>query len=190
MDVDDGWYAFAIPGVGWVRVALAMIQGRPEIVGLHIDAMPTFVSEADKHVLDWPADQQRQWTIDTSPERAALMAVITAERLRSLPLAELRAAAAARLAGGDPFGAFRKVARQRGKALPDEHYQQVAQVYRSAVERRQSPLRAIESFWQVSHPAAAKYVRRARELGFLGWPERPGIAGYEAARSPIDRTTS
>jgi hypothetical protein len=184
-DVKDGWVAFEVPGLGWVRVALAQVAGQPEIVGLHIDVDPMFVSEADKHVLDWPAGERRQWAIDTVPERVAPMAVITAERLRSIPLAELRAAAAARLAGDDPFEAFQKVSRQQGKALPDEHFQQVAEVYKAAVDRRRSPLKAIEDHWHVSRAGAAKYVRRARELGFLGWPERRGIPGYESARSPI-----
>jgi hypothetical protein len=183
----DGWFAFGMPGIGWVRVALASVEGLLEIVGLYIDVDPMFVTASDKRILDWPAAERRQWAIDTAPERAAPMAMITAERLRSLPLAELRAATEARLAGDDPFDAFRKIARQRGKALPNEHHRQVAEVYKAAVERRQPPLKAIENRWQVSRAAAAKYAKRARELGLLGWPERPGIAGYEAGRSPINR---
>jgi hypothetical protein len=111
--------------------------------------------------------------------------VITAERLRSLPLAEMRAAVAARLAGDDAFGAFGKVARERGKALPDEHYRRVAEVYKSAVERSEPPLTAIQKHFQVSRPAAGKYVKGARQRGFLGWPGRAGIAGYDAAESPF-----
>jgi len=71
--------------------------------------------------------------------------VITAGLLRRIPLAELPAAAAVRLAGDDAFDAFRKVSRQQGKALPGERYQQVAEVYRAAVES----------------------VTRSRELGLL-----------------------
>jgi hypothetical protein len=32
---------------------------------------------------------------------------------------------------------------------------------------------------------ASKYVKRARELGFLGYPERAGLAGAHVAKSPI-----
>jgi hypothetical protein len=183
---EGGWIGFILPGIGWVEVALATVQGQPEIVGLRIDARNLFIREEDKYVLDWPVERQRQWVIDNTYEEDAPMAVITAERLRHLPLAEMRAAAAAHVAGNDGFGAFQKVSRQRGKALPDEHYRQVAEVYKAAVDRRQPPLKAIESQWQVSRAGASKYVKRARELGFLGWPERRGLPGYESAREAVE----
>ena len=181
----DGWFGFSLRGVGWVEVAMARVDGLPEIVGLRIDIRPMFVDESALHVLEMSAEEQRQRAVDNAPPGRAAEAVITAERLRAIPFAELRAAVAARIAGDDAFGAFEKVARQRGKALPDKHFQQVAAVYRSAVERRAAPLKAIQEQWHVSRPAAAKYVRRARELGFLGWPDRAGIAGYEATESPF-----
>ena len=89
--------------------------------------------------------------------------------------------------GDDAFDAFGKVARERGKAWPDEHYRQVAEVYKSAVEHREPPLQAIQEQWHVSRPAAAKYVKGARERGFLGWPERAGLAGYDAPESPFTK---
>jgi hypothetical protein len=181
----DGWYGFAFRDIGWVEVAMAKVEGSPEIVGLRLDVRPMFVDESELHVLDMKAEQQRQWAIDNAPPGAASAAMITAERLRGLPLAELRAAVAARIAGDDAFGAFAKVARERGKAWPDEHYQQVAEVYKSAVEHRRHPLKDIQEQWHVSRPAAAKYVKGARERGFLGWPERAGLAGYHASGSPF-----
>jgi hypothetical protein len=188
--IENGWFAFPLPGIGWVWVALAKVEGLMEIVGLHMDIDPMWVTEADKHILGWPAPERRQWAIDNAPLGEAAMAVITADRLRRIPFAELRAAAAAQLAGDDPFDAFRKVSRQQGKALPDEHYQQVAEVYKAAVDRRQAPLKAVEDHWNVSRAGAAKYVKRARELGFLGWPERRGVPGYASTRSPIKKDTS
>ncbi len=183
----DGWYGFGIRGIGWVEVAIAKVGGLPEIVGLRMDVRPMFVEESELYVFDMTPEEQRQWAIDNAPPGSASAAVITAERLRSLPLAEMRAAVAARLAGDDVFGAFGKVARERGKALPDEHYRQVAEVYKSAVERREPPLKAIQKHWHVSRPAAAKYVKGARERDFLGWPERAGIAGYDATESPFTK---
>jgi hypothetical protein len=56
---------------------------------------------------------------------------------------------------------------------------------KAAVDRRQPPLRAVKDHWHVSRAGAAKYVKRTRELGFLGWPERRGVPHYESARSPI-----
>jgi hypothetical protein len=182
----DGWYGFLLRGIGWVEVAMAKVDGLPEIVGLRMDVRPMWVTEDELHLLDTMThDEQRQWAIDNAPPGAASGAVITAERLRSLPLAEMRAAVAARLAGDDAFGAFGKVARERGKAWPDEHYRQVAEVYKSAVEHREPPLKAIQERWHVTRPAAAKYVKGARERGFLGWPERAGLAGYQATESPF-----
>jgi hypothetical protein len=61
----------------------------------------------------------------------------------------------------------------------------VAEVYKSAVEHRNPPLTAIQEHCRVSRPAAAKYVKSARQRGFLGWPERAGIAGYDAPESPF-----
>jgi len=182
----DGWYGFLLRGIGWVEVAMAKVDGLPEIVGLRMDVRPMWVTEDELHLLDTMThDKQRQWAIDNAPPGAASGAVITAERLRSLPLAEMRAAVAARLAGNDAFGAFGKVARERGKAWPDEHYRQVAEVYKSAVEHREPPLKAIQEHWHVTRPAAAKYVKGARDRGLLGWPERAGIAGYDATQSPF-----
>jgi hypothetical protein len=184
----DGWYGFMLRGIGWVDVAMAKVDGLPEIVGLRMDVRQAWVTKEERDLLaGMTADEERQWFIDNASHVLAARAVITAERLRSLPLAEMRAAVAARLAGDDMFGAFGKVARERGKALPDEHYRQVAEVYKSAVEHRQSPLKAIKEQWQVSRPAAAKYVRGSRERGFLGWPERAGIAGYDATDSPFSK---
>jgi hypothetical protein len=182
-----GWYGFGIRGIGWVEVAMAKVGGLPEIVGLRMDVRPMFVEESELYVFDMTTDEQRQWAIDNATPGWTSAAVITAERLRALPLAEMRAAVAARLAGDDVFGAFGKVARERGKALPDEHYRQVAGVYKSAVEHREPPLKAIQEHWHVSRPAAAKYVKGARERRFLGWPERAGIAGYDATESPFTK---
>ena len=166
---------------------MAKVDGLPEIVALRMDVRPMFVEESELYVFDITPEEQRQWAIDNAPPGSALAAVITAEMLRSLPLAEMRAAVAARMAGDDAFDAFGKVARERGKAWPDEHYRQVAEVYKSAVEHREPPLQAIQEHWRVSLPAAAKYVKGARERGFLGWPERTGIAGYHAAESPFTK---
>ena len=166
---------------------MAAVDGLPQIVALRMDVRPMFVEESELYVFDMTPEEQRQWAIDNTPPGSASAPVITAERLRSLPLAEMRAAAAARMAGDDVFGALGKVARERGKAWPDEHYRQVAEVYKSSVEHREPPLRVIQERWHVTRPAAAKYVKGARERGFLGWPERAGVAGYTATESPFTK---
>ena len=178
---EDGWIDFKVPDVGWVGVLLADIEGQPEIVGLRLDTFgPNYAPDGLKS----PAEHREVLGLALG---ARADAIITTARLRSLPLADLRAAAAEHLAGRDPYRMLRAVARQRGKALPNEHFQQVADVYRAAVDRRQAPLVAIQARWQVSRAGAAKYVARARELGYLGYPARPGIAGASAEQSPMKR---
>jgi hypothetical protein len=112
---EDGWYGFGLRGIGWVEVAVAKVGGLPEIVGLRMDAVPMWLDESELYVRGMTAQQQRQWNIDRVPPGAESAAVITAELLRSLPLAEMRAAVAARMAGDDAsaaFAAYGKVARQ------------------------------------------------------------------------------
>ena len=173
----DGWYGFLLRGIGWVEVAMAKVDGLPEIVGLRMDVRPMWATEDELHLLDTMThDEQRQWAIDNAPPGAASGAVITAERLRSLPLGEMRAAVAARLAGDDAFGAFGKVARERGKAWPDEHYRQVAEVYKSAVEHREPPLKAIQEHWHVSLARGSQVCQGRPRAGF------PRLAGTRRNR--------
>lgn len=209
---DDGWLSMFVWGIGYVDVALATVGGVPQVVGLRLDIDPLsewhpgnhtalppatdssqwsteMVSGEAEAFFDWiatlPIAERRQWAVEHGLGRA-----ITSARLRRLPLSELRAAAAAHLAGGDPWTQFKAVERHRGKPLPIEHFRQVADIYRGAVERRQSPLLAIQCAYGVSRPSASKYVRRARKLGFLGYPAKPGVAGADCAESPIRPRTS
>ena len=43
MELACGWYGFGIRGIGWVEVAMAKVDGLPEIVGLRMDVRPMFV---------------------------------------------------------------------------------------------------------------------------------------------------
>lgn len=178
---DDGWIGFHMPP-GYVYVALAKIEGVWEIVGLRVD-----VASGDFNA---PLSQDlRSHLVERMPAKRRRAAVVTADRLRGLPLRALRAAAASYLAGESEnwIHAYEAVERQQGKALSDQHYAQVADVYRDAVERSEPPLKAVMARWHVSRAGASKYVARARELKLLGYPSRPGIAGAEAKRSPIKR---
>ena len=175
----DGWYGFALPGVGWVEVAMARVDGLLEIVALRIDIRPMFVDESELHVLDMPVEQQRQWAVDHAPPGRASEAVITAERLRTIPFAELRAAVAARMVGDDAFGAFEKVARERGKALPDEHFQQVAAVYRGG-RRAQSVAAQGDPGAVAGQSARRGEVRQTRPR--VGLPRLAGARGGRGLR--------
>ncbi len=157
----DGWVQVDLPEVPWlVQVRVANPLGRPEVVGLRLEARDDAL-QAD--------------------------VVVTSERLRSLPLRQIREAAFA-TAQNEPLEALQavgKVERTGKQPWPDEHFAQVAEVYRRALSVGRPPLNEIAQHWKVSRPMAAKYVRRARELELLGYPERPGVAGADRPTSPI-----
>ena len=116
-------------------------------------------------------------------------AVITSDLLRALPLRELRDAVLARRRGGsglDHLEEPRRVGRER---KTHEHFEKVARLYREAVAAGRPPRQAIADAFDVEEATASKYVRQARELNLLGWPERPGVPGASAAASPIKRTS-
>lgn len=64
--------------------------------------------------------------------------------------------------------------------LTDETLQQVAETYRTALATRKAPTKAVMKRWFVSRSTASRWVKRAREAGFLG-PARPRVAGEEEA---------
>ena len=72
MESDDGWYGFRLRGIGWVEVAVAKVDGLPEIVGLRIDVRPMFVTEDDLYLFEMAHEEQRQWAIDNVPPRRGL----------------------------------------------------------------------------------------------------------------------
>jgi hypothetical protein len=155
-----GWVSVTRPELPWrVQMKVASVDGRPQITGLRLEPRP---------------------------DRPEADAVITSERLRSLPLRQLREAALAALRFD-----LRALARQLrrvervGRRWPEEHYRLVADLYRAAIDSGQPPLPVIMKHWSVSRPAASKYVREARRRGFLGYPDRPGVAGAENPESPI-----
>ena len=161
---EDGTVIVA-PDLPWTaRLTLETVAGAPRIVGL---------------------------TLMRRPEATPDQAVITATDLRRLPLGLFERAAAAILSDGVE-DVRTEISRHRaaGEAWGDEHYQEVAEVYRQAVAARRPPLAAIGTRWGVGRAMAAKYVKRARELGHLGYPTRPGVAGATAKKSPIRKKES
>lgn len=79
------------------------------------------------------------------------------------------------------FDAYRESVKhhrpQRGKRLPDEHFEQVADVYRAATFARQNPTRAVSDAFAAKYSTAARWVMVAREKGFLGPAPAPGLPG-------------
>lgn len=62
-------------------------------------------------------------------------------------------------------------------AYPPDFYATVASMYRTAVEEDLPPGPFISGLTGASASAVAKWVGKARKLGLLGAPLRPGVAG-------------
>lgn len=61
-------------------------------------------------------------------------------------------------------------------AMTDEVLREVADVYRAAHARHQPPTKAVMQEWHVERSTASRWIRRARDAGYLG-PARPRAAG-------------
>ncbi|MGD0285113.1 MAG: hypothetical protein ABSC31_01840 [Acidimicrobiales bacterium] len=169
----EGFVNVGVFDLPWrIYVRVAEVGGVPQIVALRIEAGVLGVTEDREHLV---------YEGDDDP-------TITADVLRRLPLRQLRAVAVreAYQPESDWLEPFR-IERVPGQAWPDEHYQEVAEVYRSSAGK---PLLAIAERWKVSRPTASKWVAEARRRKFLKYPSRPGVAGASRARSPIKRQRS
>lgn len=165
---DDGWVTLDLPELPWrVQALVVLVHMRPELLGLRLEPR-----------IQQAADGSRRFVDNVS----AL--TISADRLRRLPLRKIRAATSSTIAGNcrDVAAIIRSNGRQR---LPLEHFNAVAAVYKAAISEGKHPLPEVQRVWSVSRGSAAKYVSRARELGALGYPERPGVAGASCDTSPI-----
>lgn len=186
IQLEDAWLGFHLSGFGWIEVAVAEIDGAPEIVGLRIDVDPRLYGAEDRQVAGLPAPDRRRWALDQRAAHGSSARGLNSAVLRRLPMEALRRAAAAYVAGASPWDEFgRESANRRGNRLPARHFEEVAQVYRRALELGKPPLRAVEHAFHVSRPGASKYVRQARERGLLGYPSGPGVAGANVPTSPI-----
>lgn len=115
--------------------------------------------------------------------RGGQVSDLTATELRSLPLAKLAAAAAAKmpdlyrqaLAGEIPDGEYDAARLKENLAAYEQssrrygakHLGEVAKVYRAALPSGR-PTSAVAEHFNISRSAAAKQVARCREVGLLG----------------------
>jgi hypothetical protein len=141
-----------------VSVRIEQIEGKPEVVGLRIGHTGQVF------------------------ERLTAPLILTAALIHTLPVGRLKAAA---LAHGPGFYAVPVGTPGKGPVpLPDSRFQEVADIYKRADAAGSPPLAAIATAYGLSRPGARRYVRLARERGFLAWPTRKGVAGASAAESP------
>jgi hypothetical protein len=157
-------------GLAGVRVVATFdeIQGRTEIVGLSIQPLTDNLHLGKRRGLD------------KHPKL-----VISAELLRSVPLGQLKEMFLEGRRGGDPFAPFHQPRRTGRAPITHELLERVAKTYLRALECGLPPLKEIQAVEMVAHATAAKYVRRARDAGLLGWPDRPGLAGATMPSSPF-----
>ncbi len=179
--LDDCWWAVAVPGVGHViDVLLEPVNGRPEVVGLRVrpaswvnyfagEPLPydpdteTAGDVPAKKFWDWERRQKAEF-LETQEHP-----VITVEVLRALPLGRIRDSVL-EVSSSVEF-LFRGKAPSKldaGGGLSDQFLQRIAEMYeglRSAGNRH--PLVTIAEREHVSRATANKWVGRARDRGLL-----------------------
>jgi len=105
---------------------------------------------------------------------------ITSEVIRRLPVGDLLRFAAlnANSLWASPYADPEKI---RAQGPTDESLRVVAQVYRMAIAARDDPTAAVASGLQLPRPTAARWVKTARQRGFLG-PTEERRAGERKRR--------
>ena len=102
-------------------------------------------------------------------------AVITVEVYRRVPIIQLMKDALANILPKPEFKATLTGA-QRGATLPDDLLEEVARIYKDALNYGVSPIEAVAKAFSISKSTSAKRVMLARANGYLGKATR-GKAG-------------
>lgn len=172
-----------------VGVEVRDVQGVPQVVAVSIRSQGWRYARNMQLRSDFTPQQQR-WlreqfarlaNSDPEPE------VISSELLRALPLRELKNAVLAHRRGEsglDVLDGSRSVGRERKSP---EHYREVSRLYEWAVKAGLPTHQTIAEHFSVGKEAAHKYIKKARELGFLAYPAKPGVVGASEPVSPIAR---
>jgi len=132
-----------------------------------------------------PIGEYWQWEAERRAEFVAehQRPSITVELLRLLPLGRMKEAVLAEW--NDPFSFGPAESRlDAGRGLSNGFLSRVADTYRAALAAGRPPLVVIAEMENASKAAASKWVARARREGLLGYPTRPGRAGFSEEESP------
>ena len=100
---------------------------------------------------------------------------ITVEQYRRIPIIQLMKDALTKIAPKPEMGVTLKGA-QRGASLPDDLLEEVARIYKDALNYGLPPIPAIAKAFNISKSTSAKRVMLARKNGYLGKAVR-GKAG-------------
>ncbi len=166
----DRWVEVVEPGEDWPGWVTISRPDLPWIVGMRVD---TDERTHDLHEL-------------RLTQRSGEPVPITASRLRALPIWELHRLAIAAASGNHLLTqeGLRPERYRKGQTWTPDHFRSIALMYEAAVSGGTAPRPAIADAWGVTLATASSWIRKARDLGFLGYPERRGIAGSTAAESP------
>ena len=164
------WVTVEFQELPWnVEAKVADVKGAWQIVGLRIEANGLGL-DVDGRLIYWEGPNP----------------TITTDLLRQIPLRMLREAAVDVALGTN--GWFHSIVTERPpEGWGNDHYERVAEVYKNAAS---APTKAVADAWGVSRAAASKWIAKARELGYLGYPDRRGVAGASESVSPIKTTHS
>ena len=172
----DGWVGAVFPKSGIeIGVLVEAVDGRPEITSLRIcPVKPQRLPPGVKPTYDIPRKR-----------------ALRSDDIRRLPLRQLRDMWLLQ-ANGTPDGTaeglfepFKRDARRGPQPVPQELLQSVAIAYAECVEKGLPVLATLGERFHVSRAGATKYVRKARDAGYLEWPTRKGIAGVGGTESPF-----
>ena len=166
-------------GPWWVKIWWRSQHGMPVPVGL---SLKSWVTHEESRATGWH-------NALPGPEDDVAFPAITGKMLRALPFGEFIETTHQQYANlvnlpswrNWPGSAADRAALSSGRRvgtrdLGDDHYEQVAQIYRDAVQQREKPTMAVAQAFTISKSAAAKQVARARERGFLP-PTSRGVVG-------------
>ena len=197
-ELSDGWWAVKVPGVAHVvDLRLEEVGGQPEVVGLRIRpaSLADFFAEPPQYDPDtggpsefrvaelWAWEQDQRDKFIGEHDRPA----VTVEMLRSLPLGQMKQEVLTKR--NDPWSVGTSVSRvDAGGGLSEGFLRSVAERYEKAAASGLSPRAVISREEGVSKAAVSKWIGRARGLGLLGYPERPGRTGYTEDSSPWKET--
>lgn len=170
---EDGWVTviFGHPKLQ-VSVKIAEVDGLPQVEGLRVEPL-----------IETMVRGRTAFSFLGVPGPDPKPVAITSRLLRALPLRAVREAALRQPPISATLGPVGPPS-QGPQPVPVAKLEQVAAIYRDAVDHDRDPNPAIQVALGVKRATAAKYVRLARERKLMGWPTCDGKPGYAAAESP------
>lgn len=182
----DGYLEIFFPYPA-VRVAVLVedVEGRPEIVGLEVKPVREIRTELAE---EWAKVSEALRPRRSKEMEREVPFVLKSDILRQLPLRQLRDIYLMEVANGKiDFQLLNPTVEHGPKPPSDELVRAVAETYSQALTSGTPILAAIQARHHIARATATKYIRLAREAGYLGWPSKKGSAGIGATKSPFTR---